>query len=97
MRPVTMAARLAPYLRYYSSERPLEDHGAWPSVLVVFDDELAQVHFRRVAQGEMERTGIDVPLQVSHKADLAELGLLQPKAWHRLRNPATTDAHGFTQ
>jgi len=37
VRPVTTAARLAPYLRYYSSERPLEDHGAWPSVLVVFE------------------------------------------------------------
>ena len=92
VRPVTMAARLAPYLRYFSSERPLEDHGAWPSVLVVFDDELAGVHFRRVAQGEMERTGIEVPLRVSHKAALDGCGPLEPKAWHRLGDPATADA-----
>ena len=32
VRPVTMAARLAPYLRYYSSHRPLDDHGAAPIV-----------------------------------------------------------------
>ena len=30
VRPVTMAARLAPYLRYYSSRRPLDDHGVDP-------------------------------------------------------------------
>ena len=40
VQPVTMAARLAPYLRYYSSRRPLDDHGATPAVLVVFDDDL---------------------------------------------------------
>ena len=39
VRPATMAERLAPYLRYYSSRRPLDDHGAQPAVLVVFDDE----------------------------------------------------------
>ena len=41
MRPVTMAARLAPYLRYYASARPTDDHGARPAVLLVFEDELA--------------------------------------------------------
>ena len=81
VRPVTMAARLAPYLRYYSSERPLEDHGAWPSVLVVFDDELAQVHFRRVARREMDRTGVEVPLRVSHRDALERSGPLAPSAW----------------
>ena len=30
MNPSTMAARLAPYLRYYSSNRPLDDHGTVP-------------------------------------------------------------------
>ena len=39
VRPATMAERLAPYLRYYSSRRPLDDHGAQPAVLVVEDDE----------------------------------------------------------
>ena len=27
VRPSTMAARLAPYLRYYPSDRPVHDHG----------------------------------------------------------------------
>ena len=36
--PSTMSARLAPYLRYYSSKQPLDDHGVVPLVLVVFDD-----------------------------------------------------------
>ena len=53
VRPVTMAARLAPYLRYFSTSRPIEDHGALPAVLVVFDDELAQGHFLRIADREM--------------------------------------------
>ena len=49
VRPVTMAARIAPYLRYYSTHRPTDDHGAQPAVLVVFDDDLTQTHFLRVA------------------------------------------------
>ena len=42
VRPSTMSARLAPYLRYYSSHRPTDDHGAQPAVLVVFDDDIAR-------------------------------------------------------
>ena len=80
VRPVTMAARLAPYLRYSSSNRPLDDHGALPIVLVVFDDDLAATHFLRVARQEMERAGVDVPLWVSHRAALERLGPLG-RAW----------------
>ena len=76
MRPVTMAARLAPYLRYYFSRRPLDDHSALPAVLVVFDDELAATHFSRVAREEMERAGVEVPLRVSHKGVLERFGPL---------------------
>ena len=83
VRPVTMRRRLAPYLRYFASERPLEDHGARPAVLIVFDGELAAAHFLRVAREEMERTGVEVPLWVSHKAAIEDLGSLEPTAWKR--------------
>ena len=53
--PSTMAARLAPYLRYYASQRPADDHGVRPAVLVVFDDELPAHHFLRVARQRRSR------------------------------------------
>lgn len=80
VRPVTMAARLAPYLRYYSSQRPTDDHGTQPDVLVVFDDDIAQTHFLRVAREEMARTGVTVPLLVSHRTLLEREGPLG-RAW----------------
>ena len=80
VRPVTMAARLAPYLRYYSSHRPTDDHGAAPAVLVVFDDDIAATHFLRVAREEMDRTRTALPLLVSHRGLLNEEGPLG-RAW----------------
>ncbi len=76
VRPVTMAARIAPYLRYYAANRPLDDHGVAPAVLVVFDDDLAASHFLRVASDEMRRAGVRVPLWVSHRNALERLGPL---------------------
>ena len=80
VRPVTMAARIAPYLRYYATHRPLDDHGVLPLVLVVFDDELAAGHFLRVAGTEMRWAGVRAPLWVSHRGALERLGPLG-KAW----------------
>ena len=80
VRPTTMAHRLAPYLRYYSSHRPTDDHGAEPAVLVVFDDDIAQTHFLRVAQQEMDRLRVAVPLLVSHRGLLERAGPLG-RAW----------------
>ena len=75
-----MAAQLAPYLRYYASRRPTDDHGTRPAVLVVFEDELAASHFLRVAREEANRTGVEVPLRVSHRRLLPRVGPLG-EAW----------------
>ena len=80
VRPVTMAARLAPYLRYYASHRPTDDHGVKPDVLVVFEDDLAAGHFLALAGREMERAGVNVPLWVSHRQAVGELGPMG-RAW----------------
>ena len=93
VRPTTMTARLAPYLRYYSTHRPTDDHGAQPAVLVVFDDDLTQTHFLRVAQEEMARTRLRVPLWVSHRSLLERVGPLGV-AW---RTPeASEPPHAFS-
>ena len=67
VRPSTMSERLAPYLRYYSSHRPTDDHGPQPVVLVVFHEELTATHFLRVAGEGMDRARVEVPLLVSHR------------------------------
>ena len=92
LNPSTMSARLAPYLRYYSSNRPLDDHGHRPLVLVVFDDFLAEGNFLGVARREMERARVNVPLWVSYRELLAKVGPLG-KAW---RSPEVLElSHAF--
>ena len=76
VRPATMSERLAPYLRYYSSHRPTDDHGTRPHVLVVFDDDIAATHFLDIANREMGRTGVTVPLWVSHGEAVGAVGPL---------------------
>ena len=80
VRPSTMAARLAPYLRYYSSHRPIDDHGVRPDVLIVFDDDIASTHFLRVARERMQASRVAVPLWVSHREAIDSLGPLG-RAW----------------
>ena len=80
VRPVTMSARLAPYLRYYASHRPTDDHGTRPAVLVVFDDDIAATHFLMLAEREMARAEVKVPLWVSHREAIDSLGPLG-RAW----------------
>ena len=80
VRPGTMADRLAPYLRYYSTQRPADDHGVPPAVLVVFDDDLAAGHFLRLAEELMDRAGVSLPLWVSDRAAVQSRGPLGP-AW----------------
>ena len=90
VRPSTMAARLAPYLRYYSSHRPTDDHGVRPAVLVVFPSELTTSYFLRVAADGMDRAGVEVPLMVSHRELVEREGPLgwawrAPGEWESVR------------
>ena len=80
VRPATMAARVAPYLRYYATPRPTDDHGAQPQVLVVFDDGIALTHFLEVAAREMRRARVHVPLLASHRDLVESVGPLG-RAW----------------
>ena len=87
VRPITMAARIAPYLRYYSTHRPTDDHGTEPSLLVVFDDDVAETHFRRIANEEMDSERVRVPLWVSQRSLLEQVGPLGA-AW---RTPGSSE------
>ena len=93
VRPVTMASRLAPYLRYYASSRPIDDHGTLPSVLVVFDEDLVAGQFLRLAREEMRRVGVKVPLCVSHRSSLEGAGPLGP-AWRNTGSAQPARAFG---
>ena len=83
VRPSTMAARLAPYLRYYSSHRPTDDHGVQPTVLVVLEDALTASHFLRTARDMISRQRLSLPLMVSDTASIQRHGPLGP-AWRSL-------------
>ena len=80
VRPATMAARIAPYLRYYATARPTDDHGNQPLVLVVFNDDIALTHFLEVAAREMALARVRVPLLASHRELVREVGPLG-RAW----------------
>ncbi len=91
VRPSTMSERLAPYLRYYSSHRPTDDHGARPAVLVVFDNDIAATHFLRVAREETNESRVNLPLWVSHRDAVEALGPLG-RAWRSPADPGSTQA-----
>lgn len=76
IRPRTMRSRLAPYLRYFATRRPTDDHGVRPELWVVFDDPLAADRFLAVARAELKRTRVELPLLVSDRERIADLGPL---------------------
>ena len=82
VRPITMAGRLAPYVNYYGTHRPADDHGSAPHVFVVFNEESAATGFLRVAMKAMERNGVSVPLLVSHVGLVERRGPLG-RVWRR--------------
>ena len=51
-----LTARLAPYLHYSFSNRPLDDHGERLLALIVFEDSLTEANFLGGARREMGRT-----------------------------------------
>ena len=91
IRPSTMAKRIAPYVRYYDTTRPLEDHGQLPLVLVVFDNELVADHFLRVAREEVDQAHIRMPLYVSDREALEQTGPLG-RAWRTVDSARPTAA-----
>ena len=93
VRPGTMASRLAPYLAYFSTRHPTDDHGSMPVLLVVFDDPLAEARFLGVAREQVERSRVEVPLWVSNRELLEELGLLG-RAWRNLQSEMLGHAFG---
>ena len=92
VRPGTMASRLAPYLAYFSTRHPTDDHGAMPVLLVVFDDPLAEARFLGVARDQVEQSRVEVPLWVSNRVMLEKEGPLG-RAWRNLRSE--TPGHAF--
>ena len=55
--PALLEGKLAPYLRYYASRRVLEDHSAYPTLLVVLRDETIESHFLGIAAKEVAGAG----------------------------------------
>ena len=70
--------KLRPYLRYYASGQPLETFGAWPQVLFVLRDEIAETGFLRWSEGEAERYDVDevLPVFTTTEGLVAERGPL---------------------
>ena len=61
--PALLRERIAPYLRYFGSRRPLDDDGAYPVLMVVLRDEIVESHFLRLACDELGKTST-APLRV---------------------------------
>ncbi len=88
VRPSTISERLAPYLRYFSSQRPIDDHGVRPAVLIVVEHPDVQFQFLRLAREELQHARIRLPLWVSHRQAIDALGPLG-RAW---RTPSHFEA-----
>ena len=57
-------------------EREAEPVGARPSVLIVLRYDIAVTHFLWVAREEVDRTRVEIPVNVCHVAALDDLGPL---------------------
>ncbi len=84
IRPSTMAAKLAPYRRYYATHRPTDDHGDRPLVLFAFDDPLAADGCLRVLGEQSMRSRERLPIHVGDRRSLEREGPLG-SAWRTAR------------
>lgn len=89
VRPSTILERLAPYLRYFSTQRPIDDHGVRPAVLVVVEQPDVQFQFLRLAREKMQHARAHLPLWVSHRQAIDALGPLG-RAWRTPSNVEPT-------
>lgn len=83
--------KLDSYLAYYSTKKPLEEHGVVPIVLFVFETAFRAKRFTDVARGEIEKTGVRLPLWVTSEEELYEEDPFSP-VWrspygNRLESP----------
>lgn len=83
--PSTMTARIAPYIRYFSTPLPSEDHDTFPILLIVFQDPLAAARFLSVARSQIAHANVHIPLLVSHQHALQQHGPLGA-AWRSPTN-----------
>ena len=80
IRPSTMTTKLGPYRRYYGTQRPTDDHGAQPLVLIAFDDPLAADRFLRMLREQPWSDRERLPIRVSDRGVLERVGPLG-SAW----------------
>ena len=91
VRPVTMVARIAPYLRYYSSHRPTDDHGT-PSLPSSSSSRTRSPRHTSCASQvrRWHAPESTVPLLVSHRSLLERVGPLG-RAWRSRDGYGTPD------
>ena len=65
-----MPDKLDSYLEYYSTTRPLDEHGVMPMVLFVFETAFRAKRFTDVARSEIQKVGAGLPLWVSSEDEL---------------------------
>ena len=87
--PVQFRAKLRPYLAYYQTRKPLEDHGAYPALLVVLRDELVMAQFLKAATEEIAtHTFRTLKVLATYQASLQKEGPLAA-IWHTTAGSTT--------
>jgi DNA-binding MarR family transcriptional regulator len=79
--PAHLRTKLAPYLQYYSTGRPMENYGANPLLLVVLKDEIVESQFLRIAQGESDKAGVTTLRDLASHASIVEMQVPLEKVW----------------